>query len=141
MADVKGDVNTNFTATPRVLPDASKACGVLQVIRDSYEAAALASGSTIALGVPVPRGARFAGFDVWHDALGTDVTLALGDAADDDRFMAAAAAATAGNLNASENGVIGGIGYQFTADTQLYLKTGGAAATGTIVVQVYYTHV
>jgi hypothetical protein len=139
MASVKGVNITNLDATPVVLPDASDWHGRLRVQRDTYEAAALAAGSDVTV-ARLPAGSRVHEIVVKHDALGAGVTLAVGDAADNDRFILAAAAAAAGTLTLSDDGVVDFLGHQYSVATDIKILTGGGAATGTIVCQVVYAN-
>jgi hypothetical protein len=50
--------------------------------------------------------------------------LQLGDSGDDDRYLPATLADTAGVLRAD---ALTGLGHQVTSDTDIVLKTGGAA--------------
>jgi len=105
---------------------------------DSYEAAALASGSTIDI-AELPEGAKIVGILLAFDALGTGVTLAVGDADDTDRYISAASAASLGNLNTLRvDGLKRAIGTS-TNDSRIQVLTGGASATGTIKSIVLYT--
>jgi hypothetical protein len=110
----------------------------VEVWCDSYEASALASGSTIEI-AELPAGAKHLSTVVTHDALGTGVTLAIGDSDTAGRYLAATAAATAGKL---ESAVTDGVQYVIgtaTGDGTVLLTTGGASATGTIKTIVYFT--
>ena len=137
MASVKGTNFTNITADPVVKIDSGEWSGKLRVQYDSYEASSLASGSDISV-ARLPKGAKVWDVIVHHDALGTSVTLSVGDSASATRYIGATAAATAGKLLMSEDGRIGGFGFQQTAETDVLITTGGAAATGTIKIAVIY---
>jgi hypothetical protein len=137
MASVKGVNIANLDAVPAILADAAEAHGRLRVWFDSFEATALASGSDITV-ARLPAGATVYETVLHHDALGTNVTLQVGDTADDDRLIAATAAATAGKILLSEDGAIDGFGHHYDAETDIKLKIGGAAATGTIKCAVIY---
>ena len=137
MASVKGVNIANLDAVPAVLAGAAQAHGRLRVWFDSYEASALASGSDITV-ARLPAGATVYEAVVHHGALGTGVTLQLGDAADTDRLIGATAAASAGKIMLSEDGAIDGFGYRYAAETDLKLTVGGGAATGTIKCAVFY---
>lgn len=133
MAAVKDVVNTDYAATPRVLRAPAEANGVLQYCRFEYEASALDSGSTISIGVPVPKGARIVEIVVLADDLGTTAgTLEVGDSGDTDRFIAAYATGSATFKSLTKDGKIDNLHYEFTANTQLLITTAGAAITGTI---------
>ena len=95
MASVKGTNFTNITADPVVKVDSGMWSGKLRVQYDSFEASSLASGSDISV-ARLPKGAMVWDVVIMHDALGSGVTLKVGDAADDDRYVAATAAANAG---------------------------------------------
>lgn len=136
MASVKGVNFTNITATPVVKTDSSEAYGKLRVTFDSYEASSLEDASTISV-ARLPKGAVVYDIIIHHDALGSGVTLSVGDSASATRYIDATAAATAGKLVMSEDGNIGGFGYAQTAETDIIL-TNANVATGTIKVAVVY---
>lgn len=138
MASVKGVNITNLDATPPVVPEANEWHGRLRVQQDSYEASSLASGSDITV-ARLPKGARVHEIVVMADALGSGVTIAVGDGDSSARFIAATAMNTANKaIKLSADGKIAGIGHKYTSETDLLLTTGGAAATGTIKAQVFY---
>lgn len=137
MASVKGVNLANLDAVPPALAPAAQAHGRLRVWFDSYEAAALAAGSDIAV-ARLPAGATVYDATIHHDALGAGVTLQLGDAADPDRLIPASAAAAAGILALSQDGAIDGFGHRYDAETDIKIVTGGGAATGTIKCVVLY---
>jgi hypothetical protein len=85
----------------------------------------------------MPKGATIWEVKVMADALGASVTLKVGDASDDDRFITQTTMNTA-NLVTNTN-AIAGVGYNYTAQTDLIATVGGAAATGTIKFMVFYT--
>lgn len=137
MASVKGANFTNITATPIVKTDSGEAYGKLRVTYDSYEASSLASGSDISV-ARLPKGAKVYDVVIHHDALGSGVTLSVGDADGATRYIGATAAATAGKVIMSEDGAIDGFGYEQTAETDVLITTGGGTASGTIKVAVIY---
>jgi len=137
MASVKGVNFTNITSVPAVNTASNEAYGKLRVTYDTYEASSLASGSDISV-ARLPKGAVVYDVIIHHDALGSGVTLAVGDSADADRYIAATAAATAGKVIMSEDGAIDGFGYEQTAETDVLITTGGGTASGTIKVAVVY---
>lgn len=111
--------------------------GRVRVSTDVYEAAALAVDSQILMNAPLPEGAVIVGMELSYDALGAGVTLQVGDTADNDRYMTAASAATAGQRATI---LIDGMGYTITAATgQIMVVTGGAAATGTVKLTVLWS--
>ena len=127
---------TNITADPAVNVDAAEAHGRMRVWYDSFEASATASGDTITFS-RMPKGATIYQVRVMADALGSSVTIKVGDASDDDRFITATTMNTA-NL-VTETNAIAGAAYNYTAETDLIATVGGAAATGTIKFMVFYT--
>lgn len=102
---------------------------------DTYEASAVTAASTIEMGPVLPKGARIVDFAIFHDALGSGVTLAVGDGTTAAKFLAATSAAAAGVIRP----ILASIGDVLAADTQLYLTTADAA-TGTIRMVVWYVH-
>lgn len=112
--------------------------GRVRVSTDVYEAAALAVDSQILMNAPLPEGAVIIGMELSYDALGAGVTLQVGDTADNDRYMVAASAATAGQRATI---LVDGMGYTVTGATnnQIMVVTGGAAATGTVKLTVLWS--
>lgn len=137
MASVKGENITILDTKPVAYPSSADFGGILRVQHDTYEAAALSSGSSITV-ARLPKGAVVHGFHIQHDALGSSVTLALGVSGATTRYMGASAAASAGHLGHETDGAIGGIGVALTAETDIIITTGGAAATGTIECTIFY---
>jgi len=127
---------TNITADPAVNVDAAEAHGRMRVWYDSFEASSTASADTITF-ARMPKGATIYQVRVVADALGSSVTIKVGDASDDDRFITATTMNTA-NL-VTETNAIAGVGYNYTAQTDLIATVGDAAATGTIKFMVFYT--
>ena len=137
MATVSGVNYTKQTNTPAdmVLPRDSH--GRVRVMYDTYEASAVASGSTIQL-FKIPVDARVLDFKIWHDALGSSSTLAFGDSGDVDRLHAATASSSASIMIPLIAAINTMAGYTYTAETVLSLTTAGASITGTIHVQLTY---
>jgi hypothetical protein len=93
---------------------------------------AVASGTAVTVGF-VPQGFRVTKAEVYHGALGTSVTLALGDSGSSTRYIAASAAATAGKLAMTDT-LAGGVGYAIPAGgTTVLLTTGGATTTASAI--------
>ena len=102
-------------------------------IFQKYEAAALASGSTIYMFIP-PAGAIFnGGGKLFYDDLGAPtITLAAGIVGTTTKFLGATDAATAAGETALAGGV-DALGYVFDGATPVIITTAGSgAATGTI---------
>jgi len=94
----------------------------------------------------LPAGATIHDVVLKCDALGGSSTLKVGDAGDDDRYLAAVgtwnAAGQAQSMLAGStaaNTAVAGLGYKVSSATDLKITTGGAAITGTIYFWVYYT--
>tara|TARA_R110000744_G_scaffold1254_8_gene4391 strand:- start:2902 stop:3327 length:426 start_codon:yes stop_codon:yes gene_type:complete len=138
MANFYGVNITNLDASPAVLPDADDWHGKVRVQHDQYEAASIAAGSVVYV-ARLPAGARVVNWTVKADALGSSVTLKLGDTADDDRYLGATTYNTA-NLAKQTlvDGLIAGVMYQYAAQTDLIITTAGATANGTIESVVEY---
>lgn len=141
-------VNKTLSDTPEGsnIMDAGVLKGKVRVLQDSYEASAIAAGSIIEVGEYLPKGARVLDVELLCDALGSSVTLIVGDYEDDNRYITVTAMNTANKrtrLNA-----IDGLNYEVdettegdtATDRQIIITTAGAAATGTIKLNVYYTN-
>lgn len=106
--------------------------GNVITVYDYYEAASIAAGTVIYLG-PIPLGYRvLPGSVLFTDALGTGVTIKIGDEADDDRYLGATSAATAGTLEFPGIAMINKVPYAMAAQYHILLTTAGADASGTI---------
>tara|TARA_R110002072_G_scaffold2556_1_gene21431 strand:+ start:8986 stop:9429 length:444 start_codon:yes stop_codon:yes gene_type:complete len=145
MASVKSVNNTLTTATPIVQLDSEVSGGKLRVANDSYEAASLGSGSDITM-MTIPKDATIIDVILKCDALGGSSTLIVGDAADDNRYLAAvgtwnAAGQVQSMLGGSTaaNTAMTGLGFRTTAATDMVITTGGATISGSIHLTVYYT--
>ena len=131
--------STNIDASPSVLANAGDVHGSVRVFKDTYEASSLASGSDITI-ARLPKGARVMDIHLKADALGSSVTLAVGDSATADRYISATAMNTGDKqLSLSSDGAIASIGYEIGDVTDILVTTGGATASGTITSVVYYT--
>lgn len=122
---------TQYTARKTTAPaagtfiDAGKELGVVRVVPFDYTAASLASGSTIAL-VDVSIGDTVFGVVLNAAALGSPVTLAVGDSVSSTHFLAATAATSAAITTG------GNSGYTYAAADTVIITTGGGTATGAI---------
>ncbi|BAI73181.1 hypothetical protein AZL_025430 [Azospirillum sp. B510] len=125
MADFYGTNHALTVATPRSLVNGGDFGGSVRVYTDSYTTLGTeAVGDSIYVGYLKP-GERFLFGIVVFGALGASTTLQLGDAGDDDRYMAAGSTAAAGNKDAR---ALAGAGFLNDTDTaiSLCLKVGGA---------------
>ena len=111
--------------------------GVKKVMIDTYTLAAVEATSTIKVATP-PAGSRIVGAKICHAALGSGVTLALGDSDDVDRYLIPTAANAVGMLDVLR--VIGANYIIGTADgdDEMYLTVGTATGTGDVVVIIEY---
>jgi len=109
-------------------------------MRDTYEAAALATASTIKMGGEIPKGARIQEVVVGFDTLSGDTTFDVGDSADANRYQDAVDASSTGFQRIE---AVDGMDYVVgtaSGDNQIVITiTGTSAATGTIKVAVFYT--
>ena len=144
MASVKSVAITNLDSVPSVMGDGGN-LSPMMVWHDTYEASSLASGSDITIG-RIPAGSTIHDVVLKCDALGGSSTLKVGDAGDDDRYLAAVgtwnAAGQAQSMLAGStaaNTAVAGLGYKVSSATDLKITTGGASITGTIYFWVYYT--
>jgi len=109
-----------------------------EVWTDTYEAVALASASTIDM-AKLPVDAKIQNVELYFDALGSSVTLQVGDSNDDNRYIASGDASSAGKLSSA---LIDGIGYVIgtnTGDTVVQVLTGGTSFSGTVKLIVTFT--
>jgi len=144
MAAVKG---VNFTKSESPSSDNIVDPGVLggriRVHQDTFEAAALASGSTIQVGRLLQPGAKILDIQLFFDALGAGVTLDVGDAADANRYISAVVTTSAGdtrlsNIAGLQYSVLGTSTTPATTDDIIVITTGVGAATGTIKIVIIY---
>jgi hypothetical protein len=147
MASVKSVNITNLDSVPVVLSSSEEVGGKLRVFYDTYEASSLASGSDITI-ARIPANATIHDVIVKADALGSGVTLSVGDSASASRYIGVTgtwnvAGQTQSMLAGSSTGApvaaVTGLGYRTTASSDILITTGGATASGTIYSWVYYT--
>ena len=147
MASVKSVNITNLDSVPVVLSSSEEVGGKLRVFYDTYEASSLASGSDITV-ARIPANATIHDVILKCDALGSGVTLSVGDSGSATRYIGVTgtwnvAGQTQSMLAGSSTGApvaaVTGLGYRTTASTDILITTGGASATGTIFAWVYYT--
>lgn len=142
MSEVIG-VNATIIAslTPATILDAGDCAGKVRVFQDTYEASALASGSTITMGPTLPAGAKIVNVIVSSDNLGNNTTLAVGDSDDTDRYITATDHGAAVATTALK--AVDGLGYEIgtnDGDDQILITTAAGAGTGTITLVVFYTY-
>lgn len=125
-------ISTNIT-------DPGELEGKVRVMTDTYEASALAAGSTIYMGKPLPVGARILDVVVGFDALGS-ATIIVGDASDDNRYITSSSVSSAGIVDMADLAAVDGMLYEITSATDdIIITTASASITGTINIVIYYT--
>ena len=107
--------------------------GKVRAMHDEFTFASAAIGTVVNVGI-LKKGEVFLGALLVSAALGTNVTVKLGDSGDDDRYIAATACTSAVEAFKCAQA---GMGYKATADTPLVLKTGGAEATGKVQLVIF----
>lgn len=107
--------------------------GKVRATHDIFTFAGEAAGTLVNVGVLKKDEVFLCAFIV-AAALGSGVTIQLGDAEDDDRYVAATVCTSAVE---AIKGKAEGVGYKATADTPLVLKTGVGAATGTVEIVIF----
>lgn len=107
--------------------------GKVRADYDEKTFAGEAAGTLVNMGV-LKKDEVFIGALLISAALGSGVTVQLGDAGDDDRFIAATVCTSAVE---AFKGKTDGVGYKATADTPLVLKTGVGAATGKVQIVIF----
>jgi len=124
--------------------------GRVRVAYATYEASSLASGDVIEM-FNLPNGARIIGGSLAHDALGASTTLSVGYAAYTDASGTAVSAdataykAAAASTSAAKNDVVATIALGWGSEVDanqdglpVTVTMGGAAGTGTIVLEMLY---
>ena len=142
MSDVMG---VNFTKAYAGAPGdllGAEWRGKVRAVVDHYEASGLAAASTIKV-AKARKGDVFLGGKIIADDLTSAGTISVGDSGDADRFLVATVFTTAGQVTeinrmgdgTAETAV--GVGYKFTADTDILLTTATEALTGSITTVIY----
>jgi hypothetical protein len=129
-----------LTPTADNITDPGELEGKVRVMTDTYEASAIAAGSTIYMGKPLPVGARILNVLMFFDALGA-ATVSVGDASSAARYLAATDVTSAGAVDMAEGDKVNGLLYEITSTTDdIILTTASVAITGTIKLIVFYTN-
>ena len=107
--------------------------GKVRATHDSYTFANAAIGTLVNVGVLMPGEVFLTGWVIGAD-LGSATTLQLGDAGDDDRYLAATVFTTEGQCTQCAKAE--GVGYKNTTTSPIpiILKTGVEEATGAVEV-------
>lgn len=111
--------------------------GKVRVQLDSCDVSDIEATSTIHI-AKLPKGSTLLWGKIFTEALGTNVTLAVGDGTTADEYLAATAANAAGLLSFPL--VFGKANLRVTAETPIVITTAGAtiASTKSIKTQVAY---
>ncbi len=110
--------------------------GRVRATHESYTFASAAIATEVNVGVLKPGEVYLDGFIHGAD-LGSATTLQLGDAGDDDRYLAATVFTTANQVTACRKAE--GLGYKNDTndDIPIVLKTGAEEATGAVEVVIF----
>ncbi len=119
--------------------------GKLRIMSDSIELAAAQVGDIIEVNDFLPIGAKVHEVVLMADALGGSVTLAVGDYESAARYISATAMNTANKI--TRLNAIGGRQYEVdettpgstSTDRQIIITVAGAAASGSIKIDVIYS--
>ena len=88
----------------------------------------------------LPDDAHLIDMRVSSTALGTSVTLQVGDSGDDDRFIDATSHASAASTSMSATNPQT-IGHKFTSSTDIVVKTAGATLAGSQTITLYAIYI
>ena len=138
MATVKSDWITNVEANPPVQPGPGQVRGK---VRCSFASITFASAQIgdIARMLKIPKGAKILpGSYLLTAALGSGVTVAVGVSGTATKYLAATTCNTA-NLRTHIGDTIANLLTGLSADEELILTVGGAAATGAAALCVLWT--
>ena len=154
MATFYGTNSTIANAiTPATILSPGLQGGNVRCMIDTYTvpdpATALVTGSLIHMGYTLPAGAKILFMRLHTTALGAGVTLNVGDAEDDNRYISAVDCSGAITVFGPEAAEIDGSSYELDAsdstalDTQIIVDVHNATTTLTadaeIILQVFYT--
>lgn len=138
MANFNSQKITDITAVPSVMVKAAEAHGRMRVWYDSYTTeVGVAQDDTVTF-ARMPKGATIYNVTVTADALGSSVTVAVGDSGNASRFISATAMNTDNKVISSN--VTAGIGYAYTAQTDMIITLGGGTPTAAKNIRVYVTY-
>lgn len=139
MADVNGvNYDKAFVAQPREQVSATEYGAKIRRVRDRYEASSLASGDDIRVG-RISKGSQIVGGSIYHDALGASTTLqvAIRGLKSGTEILLGSTGSTSSAGRIDLLSVILASGGNFvtpeaTEESDIIVKMGGAAGTGTI---------
>jgi hypothetical protein len=139
MATVYGvNATKNNAPNPQNIIDPSEQGGRVRWVHDSYEAVAVVKGSSVILGGVIPAGAQILpGSKVYHDALGSNSSLAVGTSILGVELSALEITTGAGTVELGAD--VDGFGTKLAANKNIWVTvTGTGAITGTIRLDLYY---
>lgn len=137
MANLNTQKMTDVTAVPSVMLKAAEAHGRMRVWYESYTASSVSVDDTITF-ARLPKGATVYNVRITTAALGSGVTLQVGDSGDDNRYIVATSAASAAVINTTAAS-ISTMPYTLTEQTDLFIQVKGNPASGVIKVMVEYS--
>ena len=138
MANFNTQKMTDVTAVPSVMLKAAEAHGRMRVWYESYTTeTGVAQNDTVTF-ARLPKGATIYNVTVSAEALGSSVTVAVGDSASAARFISATAMNTDNKVITSN--VTAGIGHAYTAQTDVIMTLGGGTPTAAKNIKVYITY-
>lgn len=118
---------------------------IVHVTQDTYEATTLVTGSLVQIGSMLPLNAYVYETILGYDALGSNTSLSLGDAEDDDNYITNTATTSAGVVRLN---VVDGMNYVVdetsgtdaaNTDRQILVKVvDSGSATGTIKATIFW---
>lgn len=147
MTTYKGAIKTIADSVTTSHTNASGAGegSIVHVQQDTYVAAAVAQGSLIQIGSPLPLNAYVYETILGYGALGASTSLSLGDAEDDDRYITNTVTTSAGVVRTN---AISGMNYNIdetagtdaaNTDRQLLVKVVDTGAiTGTVKATAFW---
>jgi len=139
MADVLSTGYINDNASPPVNHPPDEGGGRVRIWRDTYlQGAADGSIGDVIRMKNLPAGARILNARMHWGTGNTNETLQLGTSDDNDRFIGATAAATAGSVDCNLHVLAG---YKTTAETQVIVTNATAAikAAQRVTVEILYS--
>ncbi len=144
MATVKG-VNRTIADQTGVIHTTSPglAGGVVRCMIDTYELSSTVLGTVIEMGQDLPKGSKVLAVLLVYDALGGSVTMSVGDAEDDNRYLSGVDVSSAGS---TWSDLADGVEYEIDVsdadnpDTQVLITTAGATGSGTVKLLTLFTN-
>ena len=140
MATVYGvNATKNNSPNHQNIIDSPQYGGRVRWMHDSYEAAAVAKGSSIVMGQKVPKGAYILPISkVYHDALGANSAIAIGTSELGADLSASEDTTAAGTVEIGND--VDSFGAALSSDSNIWVTASGTGAlTGTLRLDLYYS--